>query len=157
MIERRLIDVENVSVTWDHADITKYGNDFEGGVLCTLDALCEREESVVRCKRCRFLVLDENGEHNPEDCVCAYWETDGLTDEDYCSRGEIGRYVHDPLDETAKQFEVFKEKTVFPVAKELNKALSEYCDGRKPSAGEVLAFLMELFRNNAEKGGEQRG
>ena len=49
----------------------------------TIDAV-----EVVRCKDCKHLVLTEEGEHNPNDCVCDYWDTDGLTDDDFCSRGE---------------------------------------------------------------------
>lgn len=43
---------------------------------------------LVRCKDCRHLVLTEEGEHNPDDCVCDYWMADGLTDDDFCSYGE---------------------------------------------------------------------
>lgn len=43
---------------------------------------------VVRCKDCKYLVLTADGEHDPEDCVCNYFLTDGLTDDDFCSRGE---------------------------------------------------------------------
>ncbi len=42
----------------------------------------------VRCKDCKHLVLTEEGEHNPNDCVCDYYMTDGLTDNDFCSYGE---------------------------------------------------------------------
>ena len=33
---------------------------------------------VVQCKDCKHLVLTEEGDHNPNDCVCDYWMTDGL-------------------------------------------------------------------------------
>lgn len=49
----------------------------------TIDAV-----PVVRCKDCKHLVLTEEGEHNPDDCVCDYWMTDGLKDDDFCSYGE---------------------------------------------------------------------
>lgn len=42
----------------------------------------------VRCRDCRHLVLTAEGEHNPFDCVCDYWMTDGLKDNDFCSYGE---------------------------------------------------------------------
>ena len=44
--------------------------------------------SVVHCKDCKHLVLTDEGEHNPCDCVCNYWMTDGLVDDDFCSYGE---------------------------------------------------------------------
>lgn len=43
---------------------------------------------VVRCLDCKHLVLTAEGEHNPRDCVCDYWMTDGLNDNDFCSYGE---------------------------------------------------------------------
>ena len=43
---------------------------------------------VVRCRDCKHLVLTSEGEHNPCDCVCDYWMTDGLKDNDFCSYGE---------------------------------------------------------------------
>ena len=49
----------------------------------TIDAV-----PVVRCKDCLHLVLTPEGEHNPNDCVCNYWMTDGLNDLDFCSYGE---------------------------------------------------------------------
>lgn len=49
---------------------------------------------VVRCVECRFNV--NNMEADPlclndytgADIVCAYWESDGLAAEDFCSHGE---------------------------------------------------------------------
>lgn len=49
----------------------------------TVDAV-----EVVRCKDCKHLVLTDKGEHNPNDCVCDYWMTDGLNDNDFCYYGE---------------------------------------------------------------------
>ena len=49
----------------------------------TVDAV-----EVVRCRDCKHLVLTAEGEHNPCDCVCDYWMTDGLNDNDFCSYGE---------------------------------------------------------------------
>lgn len=43
---------------------------------------------VVRCRDCKHLVLTAEGEHNPCDCVCDYWMSDGLNDNDFCSYGE---------------------------------------------------------------------
>ena len=43
---------------------------------------------VVRCKDCVHKVVTQNGEYNPEDIVCDYWDTDGLEETDFCSYGE---------------------------------------------------------------------
>ena len=39
------------------------------------------------CKNCKYNYgLRENKEYNPEDIVCDYWESDGLTEKDFCSQ-----------------------------------------------------------------------
>ena len=43
---------------------------------------------VVRCKDCKHKVTTEDGEYNPRDIVCDYWESDGLEETDFCSYGE---------------------------------------------------------------------
>ena len=43
---------------------------------------------VVRCKDCRHKVTTKDGGYNPEDIVCDYWSTDGLTEMDFCTYGE---------------------------------------------------------------------
>ena len=43
---------------------------------------------VVRCKNCKHKIVDENGEYNPENIVCFYWQFDGLTENDFCSQGK---------------------------------------------------------------------
>ena len=43
---------------------------------------------VVRCKDCKHKVVTESGEYNPEDIVCDYWQSDGLTENDFCSQGK---------------------------------------------------------------------
>lgn len=43
---------------------------------------------VVRCRDCRHKVTTEDGEYNPRDIVCDYWESDGLEETDFCSYGE---------------------------------------------------------------------
>lgn len=43
---------------------------------------------VVRCKDCKYKCETEDGEWNPEDVVCSYWDTDGLEENDYCSYAE---------------------------------------------------------------------
>lgn len=37
------------------------------------------------CGDCGHKVKGENGEYNPGDIVCDYWESDGLTAADFCS------------------------------------------------------------------------
>ena len=49
----------------------------------TIDAV-----PVVRCKDCEHKVTTEDGEYNPHDIVCAYWDSDGLEETDFCSYGE---------------------------------------------------------------------
>lgn len=43
---------------------------------------------IVHCKDCKYKVETEDGEWNPEDIVCAYWASDGLEADDFCSKGE---------------------------------------------------------------------
>ena len=43
---------------------------------------------VVRCKDCKHKVTTQDGEYNPHDIVCDYWESDGLEETDFCSYGE---------------------------------------------------------------------
>ena len=49
---------------------------------------------VVRCKDCKFNVanmeIDENDEtdYSGKDIVCSYFMTDGMEENDYCSRGK---------------------------------------------------------------------
>ena len=44
---------------------------------------------IVRCKECRHNVGLSNGDGFwEEDIVCDYWDSDGLTADDYCSYGE---------------------------------------------------------------------
>lgn len=52
-------------------------------------------EPVIRCKDCKYKVVTDNGEWYELDVVCSYWETDGLTADDYCSYGERGIYKPD--------------------------------------------------------------
>ena len=47
------------------------------------------------CGKCKYAFRNKNGELNPNDIVCTYWMTDGMTSEDYCSRGEAGEYQFD--------------------------------------------------------------
>lgn len=42
---------------------------------------------IVRCKECKHNVGLTNGFWE-EDIVCDYWESDGLTADDFCSYGE---------------------------------------------------------------------
>lgn len=42
---------------------------------------------VVRCKDCKHNFSKKcHKDYNHEDIVCDYWDTDGLSDDDYCSR-----------------------------------------------------------------------
>lgn len=68
--------------------VTTYQDEVVPGLREIIKDL-EQNQIKVRCKDCKHLVLTEEGEHNPNDCVCDYWDTDGLTDDDFCSRGEM--------------------------------------------------------------------
>lgn len=49
----------------------------------------EKEPEQIRCKECRFNYGIAAGEEfNPDDIVCTYFETDGMNENDYCSRAE---------------------------------------------------------------------
>lgn len=70
---------------------------FSDASILAVAALREQEQrrwipmdavEVVRCRDCKHLVLTAEREHNPCDCVCDYWMTDGLNDNDFCSYGE---------------------------------------------------------------------
>lgn len=58
------------------------------------------ENNIIFCKDCKYAVRTDEGEYNPDDIVCSYWMSDGLTERDYCSRAEEGVYKKDPLDIT---------------------------------------------------------
>jgi hypothetical protein len=47
-----------------------------------------RMVEVVRCGQCKHCTLTDEGEYNPNDIVCGYFMTDGMEENDYCSRGE---------------------------------------------------------------------
>ena len=45
---------------------------------------------ITRCKECKYNYgIANNCEFNPEDIVCIYFETDGQTENDFCSRGKF--------------------------------------------------------------------
>ena len=47
---------------------------------------------VVHCSECKYCVKTKDGEYNPDDIVCSYWNSDGLESGDFCSYGEKGEY-----------------------------------------------------------------
>lgn len=53
--------------------------------------LCKEltQTEIIRCKDCKHKVMTENGEYCPEDIVCDFWESDGLTAGDFCSYAEM--------------------------------------------------------------------
>ena len=42
----------------------------------------------VMCKDCKYKVLTRDDDYYSKDIVCDYWESDGLTENDFCSRAE---------------------------------------------------------------------
>ena len=83
----RLIDADELKIdygfSWD--DITPTHEEMIAVIerQPTIDAV-----PVVRCKDCKHKVTTEDGEYNPHDIVCDYWESDGLEETDFCSYGE---------------------------------------------------------------------
>ena len=47
------------------------------------------------CGKCKYAFRNQNGELNPNDIVCSMWATDGLCENDFCSRAEAGFYEYD--------------------------------------------------------------
>lgn len=44
---------------------------------------------VIRCNDCMYNYGNKyECDYNHEDIVCTYWMSDGLTDKDFCSKGE---------------------------------------------------------------------
>lgn len=92
--EQRLIDAYTLAEEIEALRITVAGkpakwNDAKHSALRVIAEQADVDAApVVRCRDCKHLVLTEDGEHNPNDCVCDYWMHDGLTDDDFCSYGE---------------------------------------------------------------------
>lgn len=66
--------------------------------LCIHDKSKEdnmKKYSITECRECKYKVTTKDGEYNPNDIVCSYWMSDGLTEDDYCSHGVEGKYEHD--------------------------------------------------------------
>ena len=73
----RNVELEEFAYLLDLAEVrlNKYGEPIEFSEL-------------VQCKDCKYKVVTDDGEYNPEDIVCNYWDSDGLSENDYCSYGE---------------------------------------------------------------------
>lgn len=69
--------------------------------LCCHDKSKEdnmKKYTITECRECKYKVTTKDGEYNPNDIVCSYWMSDGLTEDDYCSRGVEGKYEGDDAD-----------------------------------------------------------
>lgn len=69
--------------------------------LCCHDKSKEdnmKKYSITECRECKYKVTTKDGEYNPNDIVCSYWMSDGLTEDDYCSRGVDGKYEGNDTD-----------------------------------------------------------
>lgn len=65
------------------------------GTLLTPDEVRnvrKKELNIVHCPDCKYCVKTKDGEYNPDDIVCSYWNSDGLESGDFCSYGEKGEY-----------------------------------------------------------------
>ena len=56
---------------------------------CVEYMLLEDCVEIARCKDCKYKVVTDDGEYNPQDIVCSYWASDGLEEDDFCSYGEL--------------------------------------------------------------------
>lgn len=75
-------------LSWEHRDKEHGSDEFISGVECYRDYIEElpsAQQEIIRCKDCKYRGETEDGEYNPEDIVCAYWMSDGLSETDYCS------------------------------------------------------------------------
>ena len=46
-------------------------------------------QELIRCNDCKYNYGNKyRCDYNHEDIVCTYWMSDGLTDKDFCSKGE---------------------------------------------------------------------
>jgi hypothetical protein len=61
------------------------------------EALNHIKNQNKKCPQCKFCVRDEDGNFFEDDIVCSYWQSDGLTKNDFCSRFEDGIYQYDPF------------------------------------------------------------
>lgn len=61
-------------------------------ILKSIFGIIKEELDIVHCSECKYCVKTKEGEYNPEDIVCCYWDSDGLESEDFCSYGEKGEY-----------------------------------------------------------------
>lgn len=78
-----LISQERLLEKLDHCSADQFFN-----IASIRNFIREEPEAVVRCKDCKYKCETEDGEWNPEDVVCSYWDTDGLEENDYCSYAE---------------------------------------------------------------------
>ena len=92
----RLIDADKLNIskyTASEASHNDMGGAYRQGWNDAIDAIAKNcptvdAVEVVRCNDCKHKVTTEDGEYDPEDIVCNYWMSDGLTEKDFCSYGE---------------------------------------------------------------------
>jgi hypothetical protein len=85
-MREKLIELLETTVSKEEVDV--YGEVCVSTSRVADHLIANDVVQVVRCKDCKHLVLTDEGEHNPNDCVCDYWMTDGLNDNDFCYYGE---------------------------------------------------------------------
>ena len=66
-----------------------FHEDDQRKLIALYEQLPSVQPEIIRCKDCKHKVLTENGEYWPEDIVCDFWESDGLTAGDFCSYAEM--------------------------------------------------------------------
>ena len=53
------------------------------------DEICDDFTEICHCSECAYnYALRNSLEFNEEDIICNYWESDGLTENDFCSQGK---------------------------------------------------------------------
>ena len=57
-------------------------------IVDILNSMPSAQPDIIRCKEWKYRGETEDGEYNPEDIVCTYWMSDGLSETDYCSYAE---------------------------------------------------------------------
>ena len=61
-------------------------------ILESIFSIIKKELNITHCPDCKYCVKTKDGEYNPDDIVCSYWNSDGLESGDFCSYGEKGEY-----------------------------------------------------------------
>ena len=90
----RLIDADHLLATLNSV-AEKNENDTNAKIIETISIMVTVEAvlapiRIVGCGKCKYNYgLGNEAEYDPDDIVCTYWDSDGLTEDDFCSMGEM--------------------------------------------------------------------